>query len=42
MKVGQGPTAVAVGASGVSLDIFTLVYLSLSLRDGPIKTKILS
>ena len=26
--VGQGPIALAVGASGVCLDIFTLVYLS--------------
>ena len=25
--VGQGPIALAVGASGVCLDIFTLVYL---------------
>ena len=35
MRVGQGPTALAVGAGGGSLDIFTLVYpfsaLSLSL-----------
>ena len=38
--VEQGPFAVAVGAGGVVLDIFTLVYLffflSLSLGDGPI------
>ena len=38
MTVGQGPSAVAVGAGGV--DIFTLIYLlssfSLSLGDGPI------
>ena len=44
--VGQGPTALAVGAGGGCLDIFTLLYLfsplsilsflSLSLRDGPI------
>ena len=26
ITVGQGPTAVAVGADGVSLDIFTLIY----------------
>ena len=25
--VGQGPTALAVGAGGVSLDIFTFIYL---------------
>ena len=38
--VGQGPTALAVGAGGLFLDIFTLVYplfsFSLSLGDGPI------
>ena len=38
--VGQGPTALAVGAGGGCLDIFTLVYpfspFSLSLGDGPI------
>ena len=38
--VGQGPTALAVGAGGGCLDIFTLLYsffpFSLSLRDGPI------
>ena len=37
---GQGPIALAVGAGGGYLDIFSLVYLfsflSLSLRDGPI------
>ena len=37
---GQGPIALAVGAGGGGLDIFTLIYLfssfSLSLRDGPI------
>ena len=37
---GQGPTALAVGASGGCLDIFSLVYLfsflSPSLGDGPI------
>ena len=27
MKVGQGPIALAVGAGGVCLDIFTLLYL---------------
>ena len=41
MTVGQGPTALAVGARGGCLDIFTLLYLSflllpLSLRAGPI------
>ena len=47
MRVGQGPTALAVGAGGGCLDIFTLVYqfsfllsvlfsFSLSLGDGPI------
>ena len=38
--VGQGPIALAVGAGGDGLDIFTLIYLfssfSLSLGDGPI------
>ena len=39
--VGQGPTALAVGAGGGCLDIFSLVYcfltsFSLSLGDGPI------
>ena len=39
--VGQGPIALAVGASGVCLDNFSLVYLfsfflSLFLGDGPI------
>ena len=40
MTVGQGPTALAVGAGGDCLDIFTLIYplssFSLSLGDGPI------
>ena len=40
IKVGQGPTALAVGAGGGSLDIFSrlsfLLSLSLSLGDGPI------
>ena len=41
MIVGQGPTALAVGAGGVCLDISNLIYppllcLSLSLGDGPI------
>ena len=41
ITVGQGPTALAVGAGRRCLDIFTLIYpffpLSpLSLRDGPI------
>ena len=38
--VGQGPSALAVGAGGGCLDIFTLIYpfsnFSLSLGDGPI------
>ena len=39
--VGQGPTALVVGAGGGCLEIFTLIYpflssLSLSLGDGPI------
>ena len=38
MIVGQGPTALAVGADGGCLDIFTLLYpfspLSLSLGGG--------
>ena len=38
--VGQWPTALAVGAGGGCLDIFTLIYplssFSLSLEDGPI------
>ena len=46
ITVGQGPTALAVGAGGGGLDIFTLIYpfssLSLSLGDGPIWTEILS
>ena len=29
IRVGQGPTALAVGAGGGCLDIFTLVYPSL-------------
>ena len=40
VRVGQGPTALAVGAGGGCLDIFSLVYhfsfLSPSLADGPI------
>ena len=40
MIVGQGPIALAVGAGGGYLDIFSLIYLffsfSLSLGDGPI------
>ena len=41
IRVGQGPTALAVGAGGGCLDIFTLIYpflssFSLSLGDGPI------
>ena len=40
ITVGQGPTALAVGAGGGCLDIFTLLYpfspFSLSLGDDPI------
>ena len=40
ITVGQGPIALAVGAGGGCLDIFTLLYpfssFSLSLGDGPI------
>ena len=40
ITVGQGPIALAVGAGGDCLDIFTLIYpfssFSLSLGDGPI------
>ena len=40
ITVGQGPTALAVGAGGGCLTIFILNYpffsFSLSLRDGPI------
>ena len=41
IRVGQGPTALAVGAGGCCLDIFTVIYpflssFSLSLGDGPI------
>ena len=40
MIVGQGPIALAVGAGGDCLDIFSLLYPfslpSLSLGDGPI------
>ena len=46
ITVGQGPTALALGAGGGCLDIFTLLYplfpLSPSLGDGPIYTEILS
>ena len=43
ITVGQGPIALAVGAGGGGLDIFTLIYpFSLSLGDGSIKTEILS
>ena len=46
MIVGQGPIALAVGAGGGCLDIFTLIYpfssFFLSLGDGPISTEILS
>ena len=41
ITVGQGPTALVVGAGGGCLDNFTLIYpflssFSLSLGDGPI------
>ena len=37
IPVGQGPIALAVGAGGGGLDIFTLIYpFSLSLGAGPI------
>ena len=40
ITVGQGPIALAVGAGGGGLDIFTLIYpfssFLLSLGDGPI------
>ena len=41
ITVGQGPTALVVGAGGGYLDVFTLIYpflfsFSLSLGDGPI------
>ena len=40
IAVGQGPIALAVGAGGGCLDIFSLLYsfysFSLSLGDGPI------
>ena len=40
ITVGQGPIALAVGADGGGLDIFTLICafssFSLSLGDGPI------
>ena len=36
MIVGRGPIALAVGAGGGCLDIFTLLSPSLSLGDGPI------
>ena len=40
ITVGQGPIALAVGAGGCGLDIFTLIYpfssFSLSSGDGPI------
>ena len=46
ITVGQGPIALAVGAGGGGMDIFTLIYpfssFSLSLGDGPIYTEILS
>ena len=40
ITIGQGPTALAVGAGGGCLDVFILIYpfsfFSLSLGDGPI------
>ena len=47
IRVGQGPTVLAVVAGGGCLDIFlssivSLFFLPLSLGDGPIKTEILS
>ena len=40
IAVGQGPIALAVGAGGGGLDIFSLInpfsFFSLSLGDGPI------
>ena len=46
ITVGRGPIALAVGADGGGLDIFTLICpfssFSLSLGDGPILTEILS
>ena len=41
MTVGQGPTALVVGAGGGCLEIFVLIYpllssFSLSLAEGPI------
>ena len=36
MTVGQGPTALAVGAGGDCLDVFFPSSFSLSLGDGPI------
>ena len=48
ITIRQGHTALPVGAGGVVLYIFTLIYplsfllfFSLSLGDGPIKTEIL-
>ena len=47
ITVGQGPTALVVGAGGGCLDIFTLIYpflssFFLSLGESPIYTEILS
>ena len=46
ITVGQGPTALAVGAGGGCFDIFILIFpfssSSLSLGDGPIWSEILS
>ena len=43
ITVGQGPIALAVGAGGGGLDIFTLIYpfssFSLSLGDGRYRLK---
>ena len=43
IRVGQRPTALAVGAVGLCLDIFLFFFsFSLSLGDGPIYIEILS
>ena len=38
IRVGQGPTALAVGAGGGCLDIFTLIYPFSSLSPSPWET----
>ena len=42
MTVGQGPIELAVGAGEGCLDSCTVLYPFSPLRDGPIKTEILS